>query len=135
MRRIEGIAPLNKQRIADAIEGTRFPPLPNQQYDEVASIVRAADFIGQLGDPNYIRKANALYHEFEEVGINRQLGYDSPADIVNRYPQFYWNSVAPHIQTEIRYLNMTSSGRQWIASLYANVFRAEQEISLSGPQK
>ena len=100
-----------------------------------ASIVRAADFIGQLGDPNYIRKANALYHEFEEVGMNRQLGYDSPADIVNRYPQFYWNCVAPHIQTEIRYLNMTSSGRQWIASLYGNVFRAEREISLSGPQK
>jgi hypothetical protein len=135
MRRIEGIAPLDKQRIADAIEGTRFPAEADQQFDEEASIVRAADFIGQLGDPNYIRKANALYHEFEEVGVNRQLGYDSPADIVNRYPQFYWNSVAPHIQTEIRYLNMTSSGRQWIASLYANVFRAEREIALSGPQQ
>jgi hypothetical protein len=134
MDRIEGMAPLDKQRIAHAIEGTRFPPVEGQQHDEEASIVRAADFIGQLGDPNYIRKANALYHEFEEVGINRQLGYDSPADIVDRYPQFYWNSVAPHIQTEIRYLNMTSSGRQWIANLYGNVFRAEREISLSGPQ-
>jgi hypothetical protein len=134
MRRIEGLAPLNRQRIADAIEGTRFPPRQDQQWDQEASIVRAADFIGQLGDPNYIRKANALYHEFEEVGMNRQLGYDSPADIVNRYPQFYWNCVAPHIQTEIRYLNMTSSGRQWIGSLYGNVFRAEREISLSGPQ-
>ena len=132
MRRI--VAPLDKQRIADAIEGTRFPPLAGQEYSEEASIVRAADFIGQLGDPNYIRKANALYHEFEEVGINRQLGYDSPADIVDRYPQFYWNSVAPHIQTEIRYLNKTSSGRQWITSLYANVFRAERELTLSGPQ-
>jgi hypothetical protein len=101
MRRIEGLAPLNRQRIADAIEGTRFPPREDQQWDQEASIVRAADFIGQLGDPNYIRKANALYHEFEEVGMNRQLGYDSPADIVNRYPQFYWNCVAPHIQTEI----------------------------------
>ena len=128
------VPPLDKQRIADAVEGTRFPPLPGQQFGEEASIVRAADFIGQLGDPNYIRKANALYHEFEEVGINRQLGYDLPADIVNRYPQFYWDSVAPHIQTEIRYLNMTSSGRQWISTLYSNVFRAEREISLSGPQ-
>lgn len=134
MKRIEGVAPLDKERIARAIEGTRFPPLAGQQFDEEQSIVRAADLIGQLGDPNYIRKANALYHEFEEVGINRQLGYDSPADIVDRYPQFYWNSVAPHIQTEIRYLNMTSTGRQWIANLYANVFRAEREISLSGPQ-
>lgn len=133
MERIEGIAALDKQRIAHAIEGTRFPPGEGQEHEE-ASIVRAADLIGQLGDPNYIRKANALYHEFEEVGMNRQLGYDSPADIVNRYPQFYWNGVAPHIQTAIRYLNMTSSGRQWIATLYGNVFRAEREISLSGPQ-
>jgi len=134
-KRFEGFAALNRQRIADAIEGTRFPPREGQQFSEEASIVRAADFIGQLGDPNYIRKANALYHEFEEVGMNRQLGYDSPADIVDRYPQFYFNCVAPHIQTEIRYLNMTSSGRQWIASLYGNVFRAEREISLSGPQQ
>jgi hypothetical protein len=133
MQRLDG-TPLDKQRIADAIEGTRFPPREGQRYDEEASIVRAADFIGQLGDPNYIRKANALYHEFEEVGMNRQLGYESPADIVNRYPKFYWDIVSPHIQTEIRYLNMTLSGRRWIASLYANVFRAEQEISLSGPQ-
>jgi hypothetical protein len=135
MERLEGIAPLNRQRIADAIEGTRFPPGERREFGEEASIARAADLIGQLGDPNYIRKANALYHEFEEVGMNRQLGYDSPADIVNRYPQFYWDSVAPHIQTEIRYLNITSSGRQWIANLYANVFRAEREIALSGPQQ
>jgi hypothetical protein len=135
MQRIEGIPELDQQRIADAIEGTRFPPTAGQQYGEEASIVRAADFIGQLGDPNYIRKSNALYHEFEEVGVNRQLGYDSPADIVNRYPQFYWNCVSPHIQTEIRYLNMTASGRQWISNLYSNVFRAEREIALSGPQQ
>jgi len=134
-RRIDNTLPLDKERILQAIEGTRFPPLEGQQYDEEASIVRAADFIGQLGDPNYIRKANALFCEFEEVGINRQFGYESPADIVEQYPQFYWNSVAPHIQTEIGYLNRTSSGRQWIANLYANVFRAEREISLSGPQQ
>jgi hypothetical protein len=135
MNRIEGIAGLDRERIAHAIEGTRFPALEGQHFDEEASIVRAADFIGQLGDPNYIRKANALYHEFEEVGINRQLGYSSPADIVHRYPQFYWKSVAPHIQTEIGYLNTISSGRRWIANLYANVFRAERDIALSGPQR
>jgi hypothetical protein len=27
---------------------------------------------------------------------------------------------------------VTSSGRQWIANLYSNVFRAERELSLSG---
>jgi len=134
-RRLPPIRGLDSERVARAIEGTRFPALEGQDYDDEASILRAADFIGQLGDPNYLRKANALYYEFEEVGINRQLGYDSPADIVNRYPQFYWNSVAPHIQTEIGYLNKTEIGRQWIANLYSNVFRAERDISLSGPQR
>lgn len=135
MQRLEQIPGLDRERVARAIEGTRFPAREGQDYDEDAKVLRAADFIGQLGDPNYLRKTNALYYEFEEVGINRQLGYDSPADIVHRYPQFYWDSVAPHIQTEIGYLNKTEIGRQWIANLYSNVFRAERDISLSGPQK
>lgn len=138
IERMEGIAGLDKHRIARAIEGTRFPSsLPSEEEDcgEEAALLRAADLIGQLGDPHYIRKANALYYEFEESGLNRQLGYSSPADLVNLYPQFYWNCVAPHVQTAIRYLNVTSSGRQWIANLYSNVFRAEGDISLSGPQK
>src|SRR5450631_3193439 len=131
--RIAEMKLLDEQRIAGAIEFTRFPPSVNEEeIEEEGSLLRAADLIGQLGDPRYLYKANALYWEFEEIGINRQLGYGSPADIVDRYPQFYFNSVAPHIQTEIRYLNMTASGRQWIANLYANVFRAEREISLSG---
>lgn len=138
MERIEGMPQLDKHRIACAIEGTRFPasiPSEQEECDEEAALLRAADLIGQLGDPHYIRKANALYYEFEEAGLNRQLGYSSPADLVNLYPQFYWNSVAPHVQTAIRYLNVTSSGRQWIANLYSNVFRAERDIALSGPQK
>jgi hypothetical protein len=135
LQRLEATPGVDPERVARAIEGTRFPAREGQDYDEEASILRAADFIGQLGDPNYLRKANALYYEFEEVGMNRQLGYDSPADIVHRYPQFYWDSVAPHIQTEISYLNKTEIGRQWIANLYSNVFRAERDISLSGPQK
>ena len=138
MERFEKIEVLDKQRIACAVEGTRFPssvPSEDEECHEEAALLRAADLIGQLGDPHYIRKANALYHEFEEAGLNRQLGYSSPADLVNLYPQFYWNSVAPHVQTAIRYLNVTSSGRQWIANLYSNVFRAERDIRLSGPQK
>jgi hypothetical protein len=136
MARVGGIAGLDRQRIARAIEGTRFPANPGdeQHWDEEAALLRAADLIGQLGDPHYIRKANALYYEFEETGLNRQFGYSSPADVVNLYPQFYWNSVAPHVQKAIRYLNVTSAGRQWIANLYSNVFRAERDIPLSGPE-
>jgi len=69
-------------RIARAIEFTRFPsaPEPEDAENEEGLLVRAADFIGQLGDPHYLRKANALYYEFEEAGMNRQLDYTSPAD-------------------------------------------------------
>lgn len=131
--RLAGTDLLDANRIARAIEYTRFPAPAAEEESEEGSLVRAADLIGQLGDPHYLRKANALYFEFEEVGMNRQLGYRSPADLTEFYPQFYFNSVAPHIQTAIRYLNVISSGRQWIASLYSNVFRAERDISLSGP--
>jgi hypothetical protein len=136
MDRLEKAKALDAVRIADAIECTRFPSPGTAEYmdNEEGCLVRAADLIGQLGDPHYLRKANALYYEFEEVGMNRQLGYTTPADLTERYPQFYWNSVSGHIQTAIRYLNITSSGRQWIASLYSNVFRAERELNLCGPQ-
>ncbi|MEA2965792.1 MAG: hypothetical protein QOI46_5890 [Alphaproteobacteria bacterium] len=136
LERMAQIDELDGPRIARAIECTRFPyPAgSDDSIDEEGSLLRAADLIGQLGDPHYLRKANALYYEFEESGLNKQFGYETPADLVDKYPQFYWNSVSPHIQAAIRYLNITSSGRRWIAGLYSNVFRAEREVSLSGPQ-
>jgi hypothetical protein len=140
VERLDGVEGLDAARIARAIEYTRFPYVPSQNEalddlrEEEGLLLRAADLIGQLGDPNYMRKANALFYEFEEIGLNKTLGYHTPADIVYKYPQFYWTHVAPQIQTAIRYLNVTSSGRQWIANLYSNVFRAEREVGLSGPQ-
>jgi hypothetical protein len=137
LERLDSVDALDATRIARAIEYTRFPyhtASNDDLIEEEGLLLRAADLIGQLGDPNYMRKSNALFTEFEEIGLNKTLGYDTPADVVYRYPQFYWNNVAPQIQTAIRYLNVTSSGRQWIANLYSNVFRAEREMTLSGPQ-
>ena len=136
--RFEGIAQLDADRICRAVEGTRFPgrmPADINEVDEEVGLLRAADLIGQLGDPHYIRKANALYYEFEEAGLNRQLDYGSPADLVERYPQFYWNMISPFIQPAIRHLQVTSNGRQWVANLYSNVFRAERDLALCGPQQ
>ena len=126
---------LDATRIANAIESMRFPPSAHDSGNEEGMLVRAADLIGQLGDPHYLRKANALYYEFEEVGINKQLGYDSPADLTDQYPKFFWSSISPFIQSAIRYLNVTSLGRQWIANLYSNVLSAERDLSLYGPQR
>jgi hypothetical protein len=128
---------LNAERVAKAIEATRFPPPPDRAdtSDELEpTLVQAADLIGQLGDPLYARKANALYYEFEEVGMNRQLGYTSPADVTDKYPTFFWNCVFRHIGTAMTYLNATAAGQQWIANLHNHVFCAEHSYHLMGPQ-
>jgi hypothetical protein len=81
---------IDGERIARAIELTRFPVPHDGDHEETdteAGLVRAADLIGQLGDPLYLRKLNALFHEFAETGINEKLGYSSPADVAERYPR------------------------------------------------
>jgi hypothetical protein len=136
MDRLANSNVIDAARIACAIEFTRFPPVETDNQDkEEGMLLRAADLIGQLGDPHHLRKANALYVEFDEIGMNRQLGYTSPADLTDSYPQFFWSSISPHIQTAIRYLNVTSRGRQWIAGLYSNVFCAERDLALCGPER
>jgi hypothetical protein len=127
---------IDAARVAEAIESTRFPVLDLHpaKADLEARLVQAADLIGQLGDPLYPRKANALYYEFEEIGMNRQLGYSSPADLIDKYPEFFWNSVSMHIDEGIKYLNLTVSGRQWIANLHNHVLCAEYSRRLMGPQ-
>ena len=77
---------IDASRVAAAIEMTRFPACNGAGEEMEPKLVQAADLIGQLGDPMYSRKANALYGEFEEIGMNRQLGYSSPADIIDKYP-------------------------------------------------
>ena len=134
--RLEKVPNIDAARVAEAIEMTRFPVAHDSQRESglEPKLVQAADFIGQLGDPLYSRKANALYCEFEEIGMNRQLGYSSPADIIEKYPGFFWNSVSVHLDDGIKYLNMTTSGRQWIANLHHHILCAERAQRLMGPQ-
>jgi len=116
--------------ICSLIEMTRYPPLkqPNHQnsngYD---SLLRAADFIGQLGDPNYLNKTVALYYEYEELGLNKELGYQAPGDLRNNFAKFYWQEVSPYIQDALRYLRLTTEGKQWIANLHSHVFDVEHK--------
>jgi hypothetical protein len=133
---LSGLGLLDAERIAAAIEATRFPVKADAaDAGTEPALVRAADLVGQLGDPHYLRKANALYAEFAENGIDQRLGYQSPADLVERYPEFFWKSVSPFLGPAIRYLNVTVSGRQWIANLNSNIFCAERALRLSGPQR
>jgi hypothetical protein len=134
--RFAGSPLVDVERVTRAVEYTRFPigePSGNALGNREGRLVQAADLIGQLGDPLYLKKANALFYEFEEIGLNTQCGYGSPADLVERYPDFYWKNVSPHLDEAIAFLNVTGSGRQWIANLYSHVFCTEHEVSLMGP--
>jgi hypothetical protein len=137
LRRFHGHPLVDGERIARAIELTRFPIPHDEDHAETdteAGLLRAADLIGQLADPLYPRKLNALFHEFAEIGINKRLGYASPADLAERYPRFFWSKVEPYIGDAIRYLELTMEGRQWVAQLYSNVFAIEHHRQHMGPQ-
>jgi hypothetical protein len=128
---------IDGERIAAAIELTRFPVPDDDDHaatDTEAGLVRAADLIGQMADPLYPRKLNALFHEFAETGFNAKLGYENPADLVDHYPQFYWGKVERYIGDALRYLDLTMEGKQWTATLYSHIFAIEHNRRRMGPQ-
>lgn len=121
---------IDSEVIKSNIELTRFPvPAADDHQDtnSFAGLVRAADLIGQLSDPRYLKKITSLFYEFEETGMNKVLGYQTPADLRKNYAKFYWNVVYQYIQDALRYLSLTQQGKQIIANLYSNVFVVEHE--------
>jgi hypothetical protein len=116
------------KQIASYIEMTRFPIPDDAEHKDTkgyGGLVRAADLIGQLGDPAYLRKIPALFYEFEEMGTNAKIGYKNPEDMRKSYAKFYWNVVNPYIQDGLRYLRVTQEGKKWISNLHSHVFTVE----------
>lgn len=129
---------LDAERIARAIELTRFPVPEDDDHSDTRAepgLLRAADLIGQLADPYYPRKLNALFHEFVETGVAKRLEFTSPADLAERYPRFFWSVVEPYIRPALQHLGRTVEGKQWIAHLYAHVFVEEHVRARPGPQR
>lgn len=121
---------INAQMVKCNIELTRFPVPADEEHSDIVNypgLVRAADLIGQLSDQRYLQKLPALFYEFQETGVTKTLGYNSPDDLRKNYPAFYWNVVFQYIQPALHYLELTLLGKQIIANLYANVFQVEHE--------
>lgn len=117
--------------ITKNIEWTHFPvPIENDYKDtkNYPALIRAADLIGQMGDPRYLHKIIALFYEFEENGINKTLGYKNPSDLRNHYPKFYWKSTHKYIKDALRFLSLSQFGQQIISNLYAHIFAMEHEM-------
>ncbi len=124
----EMVKHLDADVIDSYIEMTRFPSPSGEMYKDTkgyGGLVRAADFIGQLGDPERARKTPALFYEFHEIDSNGKFGYKTPGDMRAKYSKFYWEMVSPYIQDALQYLRFTEDGKQWIANMQSQVFEAE----------
>lgn len=136
--RLKDTPAIDAERIARGIELTRFPVPAGDDHKDTAGepgLVRAADLIGQLGDPFYLSKLNALFYEFTEIGVAQKRGYESPADLAEAYPRFFWASVEPYVQDALGHLDRTQEGKTWLAQLYSHVFIEEHARKRHGPER
>ena len=127
---------IDEERIADAIEYTRFPVPTDPAYADTTgepALVRAADLIGQIADPFYHRKIGGLYQEFAETGFAEKLGYETSMDLMEQFPKFFWHQVQPLIGPALMHLEQTMEGKQWVAQLYNHVFQVSHRASCLGP--
>ena len=120
------------------IEYTRFPvPAENERRveSEYPTLLRASDLIGQLADPNYMRKGPALFTEFTETGVADKLGYKTASELRAAYPTFFWTTVSPYIGGALSNLRMTQEGKQWVANLYSHIFAEEHHLPSLGAER
>ena len=61
------------------------------------------------------REAPTLFYEFHETGLDETLGYQSPADLAEQYPRFFWAKVEPFIGSKRR---CAARVWPWRAALY-----------------
>jgi hypothetical protein len=136
--RLKDVPVIDEERVAHGIELTRFPVPDDDDYQDTAGepgLVRAADLIGQLGDPFYPSKLTALFYEFTETGLAQRRGYETPADLAEDYPRFFWACVEPYVQDALGHLDRTQEGKAWLAQLYSHVFVEEHTRRRHGPER
>ncbi len=125
--RFAGDPVIDGATVASYIEMTRFP-VPResfyQQVDSVGALVRAADLIGQMADPNYPMKQARLFAELKETGEADRLGYANPAELRADFPTFFYGQVYPYLPAALDYLSRTQDGEQWIANLIRHLHDA-----------
>jgi hypothetical protein len=129
---------IDVETVCANIEYTRFPvPAENERGagTDYPVLLRASDLIGQLADPNYMRKGSALFTEFAETGMAAKLGYKTAAQLRAEYPKFFWSTVSPYIGEALTNLGMTQQGKQWVANLYAHVFAEEHRLPTLGAER
>ncbi|MEM7219272.1 MAG: metal-dependent phosphohydrolase [Pseudomonadota bacterium] len=129
---------IDAEVISAYIEITRFPVPADANYQragDLGGLVRAADLIGQLADPNYLQKLAYLFAEFKETGDGAALGYQNAGQLRRTYPAFFYEQVRPYISEGLRYLRRSTTGNQWVAQLYSHVYTEQHNEPSFGPER
>ena len=124
--------------ITSYIEMTRFPVPQDKRYqptDTFAGLVRAADLIGQMGDPLYVQKLARLYVEFCETGEAARLNYHNAGELRAGFPEFFHEHVHPYITEGLRFLRKTQEGQQWTANLFHHLHNEQDSEPGWGPER
>lgn len=118
--RFAGTTTVDISVVQGYIEATRFP-VPRQpglrQVDTLSAIVRAADLLGQMADPLYLKKLPRLFAEFLETGEVERQGFANAGELRVRFPEFFESQVRPFVGEGLKCLGKTQAGQQWIANL------------------
>lgn len=120
------------------IEMTRFPVPEDRCYQNIetfAGLVRAADLIGQMGDPLYVQKLARLYVEFCETGEAHRLNYYNAAEMRAGFPEFFYEHVYPYITEGLRFLRKTQEGQQWTSNLFHHLHNEQGNEPGWGPER
>ena len=137
-QRFEHVDLIETDVINAYIEHTRFPVPDAEIYREskgYPGLTRAANLIGQMADPNFIRNSGALFSEFLENGRAGDLGYQTAADLRNNYPTYFKDEVMPLIEHALRLLRVTQDGRIWISTLWSHLFAEEHQFPSLGVER
>lgn len=120
------------------IEHTRSPIPDAEIYKDTRGfpgLTRAANLIGQMADPNFLRNSGALFSEYQENGRAGDLGYQTAADLRNTYPRYFRDEVLPLVDDALRLLRVTQDGRMWIHNLWAHIFAEEHKFPALGAER
>ena len=132
---------IDTEYVANCVEMTRFPVPTSEFYqatESLPALVRSADLIGQMADPQYLQKLSRLFAEFTETGEAQRLGFENTAELKAGFPEFFYNHVHPFIGEGVEFLKRTQQGRIWVANLYHHLYvnhhRRELDPKLRAPE-
>ncbi len=127
--RFAGTSFIDESRLRTSIAITLFPVSRSAQEQPVGiipALVRAADLLGQMADPQYLKKLPRLYAEFVETGEAERQNFANPGELRARFPEFFESQVRPFVSEGLRSLGRIQDGQQWLANLYHHLHTSEE---------